>query len=88
MVKMKIKISAEARHFIKKSKNPLKDRLIKSILSIQEDPLHNKYKYIKTKKPLKRSRCGNYRIIFYIDENNNTLNIVDIKHRNKIYKKV
>ena len=29
---MKIKISADARHFIKKSENPLKDKLIKKML--------------------------------------------------------
>lgn len=65
---MKLKISVEAEKFIKKSKNPLRDRLIENILNIKKDPYHNKYKYIKTKRPLKRSRCGDYRIIFYVDK--------------------
>lgn len=83
---MKIRISIEAENFIQKSKNPLKDRLIENILSIKKDPYHKKYKNIKTKRPLKRSRCGDYRIIFFVDKKENTLNIVDINHRKKIYK--
>ncbi|RAP46151.1 MAG: hypothetical protein BZ135_04080 [Methanosphaera sp. rholeuAM6] len=83
---MKLKISTEAEKFIQKSKNPLKNRLIENILFIKKNPNHNKYKYIKTKRPLKRSRCGDYRIIFYVDKKEDTLIIVDVNHRKKIYK--
>jgi mRNA-degrading endonuclease RelE of RelBE toxin-antitoxin system len=83
---MKLKISVEAEKFIQKSKNPLKNRLIENILIIKKDPYHNKYKYIKTKRSFKRSRCGDYRIIFYVDKKEDTLIIVDINHRKRIYK--
>ena len=83
---MKLRISSEAENFIKKSKNHLKVRLIENILSIKKEPYHKKYKNIKTKRPLKRSRWGDYRIIFFVDKKDNIINIIDINHRKKIYK--
>ncbi|MBE6487880.1 MAG: hypothetical protein E7Z86_04135 [Methanosphaera stadtmanae] len=41
---------------------------------------------MKTERHLKRSRCGDYMIIFFVDKKENTLNIIDINHRKKIYK--
>ena len=55
---MKLKISSEAESFIQKSRSPLKDRLIDNILSIKKNLFHKKYKNIKTRRPLRSSRCG------------------------------
>ncbi|MDO5824884.1 MAG: hypothetical protein BZ137_06105 [Methanosphaera sp. rholeuAM130] len=67
----------------------LSNRIKKQYKKLSENP----YKYAEESfysnkcHKCKKTRVGDYRIIYYVNESLNIVQIIDIDHRKKIYKK-
>ncbi|MDD5132846.1 MAG: type II toxin-antitoxin system RelE/ParE family toxin [Candidatus Nanoarchaeia archaeon] len=85
-----MKFSVDISKTAEKDLNSLDDKtceiIINKIKSISEDPFHFLERLAGY--TLYKLRCGNYRIIIRLDTNNNTMQIVMVDHREKIYKRL
>jgi len=79
---MRTILSKQAQKFLEKIENEIYYRIINRIKELEQDPYKGDIKHL-TDTNLYRARIGDYRIIFNI--NNQTIEIVKIEHRSKIY---
>ena len=72
-----------------KTNQQLYKEIIESLNIISEDPFQKQNKQLKSKKcpKCKKTRMGNYRIIYFINESRKEIEIIDIGLRKNIYKK-
>ena len=79
----------KAAKFLYKHKNDKKLllRLNKKYMEILKDPYNPNFKELKSNKCPKcqRAKAGNYRIIFYVSERNQSIEIIDIIPRKNNY---
>ena len=79
-----------ARKFFKKHKHDKKLllRINKKYVEIITDPYRSDFAELKSNlcPKCRRAKVGDYRIVFYISENKNLVEIVDVFHRSNDYK--
>jgi mRNA interferase RelE/StbE len=61
--------------------------IAKSIDELKNEPRHSGYRKLKGSENLWRSRVGDYRIVYEINDNEKIITILRIKHRKDISKK-
>ena len=83
---MKIIHSKQSQKYLKKSNTTTTKRLEDAILKLSLNPPVGDIKPIEGYENIYRARVGNLRIVFIIDENNNTINIIKILPRGDVYK--
>ena len=78
--------SNQASKFLKKSEKILVKRLLDEIEKLRLNPMPQEVKFLQGyKERLFRVRVGDYRIIYEVDYQNNTLGIVKIDRRERVY---
>ncbi len=85
MDKYHIIISSTAQKKLNKLPNQIADPLIKTILSLAENPRPHGCKKLKGREAF-RIRKGNYRVIYEINENVLTITVISLGHRKDIYR--
>ena len=81
-----VEYSSQSLKFLKKTDKILVRRLLEKIGQLQEEPIIHDTKLIEGyKEKLFRVRVGDYRILYEVDYNHNTLGIVKIDKRSKVY---
>lgn len=66
--------------------NPyLREQLCEKIREIQSDPFKSKFKKLKNSQGYRRARSGDYRIIYFIEDNK--IFVIKIGLRKSVYKK-
>jgi mRNA interferase RelE/StbE len=81
-----VELTSNSKKFLKKCDKLLYDRLICKIKELQKDPFSSDVKrVINRKEKTFRVRVGDYRILYIVLTENNTLLISDIDKRSKIY---
>ncbi|MCA9896731.1 MAG: type II toxin-antitoxin system RelE/ParE family toxin [Ardenticatenaceae bacterium] len=83
MYNLKIKNSAE--RDLKRLPKPLFLRLNQKILALREEPRPSGVRKLQGKLEGWRVRVGDYRIVYQIDEAEQTVTIVRIRHRRDVY---
>lgn len=81
-----VKYSNQAIKFLKKSDKVLRQRLVKKVEELRNEPFPSDVKSIEGfKEKLFRVRVGDYRILYELDHQLNLVGIVKIDHRKRIY---
>lgn len=80
---MKLKLSKQAKKFIKKQDKQTAQRILISLNGLKEKPFKGDIKVLKGRQEL-RLRVGEFRIIF--EEANEEIHILEIGNRGDIYK--
>lgn len=79
-----------SKHYLKDlEKIPKKDReqIRQTISSLSVNPRHDGCKKLKgTSEPLYRIRCGDYRVIYTIQDKVLVVLVIEVGHRKEIYK--
>lgn len=81
---LEVLYSNQALKFLKNSDKILTKRIIKRIESLQENPFPSDMKRTEGDR-LFRVRVGKSRILYEVDHSNNTLGIVKIDKRERVY---
>jgi addiction module toxin, relE/stbE family len=79
-------ISDNAEKELRKIPEPYFSKIIEAIEDLQENPRPHGYKKLKSSKIFHRIRVSDYRVIYSIDDNVLTVEIVRVKHRKDVYK--
>lgn len=80
-----VSYSRRSKQFLKKADKILVKRLLEKIEKLRENPIIPDTKKVEGSKGLFRVRVGNYRILYEVDNKNNTMGIVKIDVRSSIY---
>jgi len=83
---LEVGYSNQTSKFLKKIDKVLLKRLLEKIEELKERPFLHDTKIIKGyEEKIYRVRIGDYRILYEVDHKNNTLGIVKIDKRSKVY---
>ena len=78
-------LSRKAQRYLDRLDDATASRILDLIESLCDAPLQeSKTKALHGKEPLRRARLGNYRIVYYVDDD--TLEVVRIGPRGDVYK--
>lgn len=78
--------SNQAQKFLKKADKLLISRIFEKVEILKETPIIHDSKIVEGyKEKLFRVRVGNYRILYEVDHVNNTIGIVKIDKRSRVY---
>lgn len=78
--------SNQSQKFLKNAEKILAKRLLKEIEELRVNPMPQEVKFLQGyKERLYRVRVGDYRIIYEVDYPKNTLGIIKIDKREKVY---
>lgn len=83
----RILYASQASNFLKKADKSLAERIIKKLEALATAPINHDTKALEgyTEK-LFRVRVGDYRIIYEVDYTSNSIGIIKIDKRSRIYK--
>lgn len=82
-----VKLSSHAVKFLKNCEKELSERIVKKIKNLSENPFPSDAKRIvNEKEKVFRVRVGDYRILYVVFNESETLLISDIDKRGRIYK--
>ncbi len=85
-MKYEIKIRKKAQKALSKIPPPFQANIIKSIQKLAENPFSNQTKKL-TGREAWRIRIGNYRVIYEVIDNELVILVLNIGHRQNVYKK-
>jgi mRNA interferase RelE/StbE len=86
-VALEIYLSNKSYKFLKKVNKGTYEILLKKIKKLGEFPFpHDTKRVVGRKEKTFRIRSGEYRILYVVDSDSNTLLIVNIDKRSKVYK--
>ena len=80
-----IKYSKQSRKFLRKASKILAKRLIQKVEILGKKPVIHDSKPIEGSSNLFRVRVGDYRILYEVDYKSNTLGIIRIDKRTRVY---
>ena len=80
-----IGIKSSALKELKKLPDSIKSRIHASILALADNPYRKGVRKLVQYKDMYRTRIGNYRILFRIDDTQRSIKIFEIKHRKDAY---
>ena len=81
-----IDLKKSAQKDLDRINEPDYSRIIDSIKSLSQNPRNINVKKLVTKENEYRLRVGNYRVLFFIEENNKEIKISRVLHRQEAYK--
>jgi len=84
----KIEVSKKAAKYIGRLGTPDRARFISLFKEIAVDPLGQSDPLVNSNPPARKSRVGGWRVIFIIDQPNQTVFISDVGPRGQIYNRV
>lgn len=84
---LNVEFSSHAKRFLKKAEKQIVERIVKRIEKLAEEPFPSDVVRVEkyTKEKIFRIRVGDYRIEYAVFHDKNTLFIVDIDKRPRIY---
>jgi mRNA interferase RelE/StbE len=80
-----VKSKGSAASELRKLSRDIKERVIKKIASLEENPRQHGSEKLKGDSDLYRVRVGDYRIVYNIDDACATIIITRIAHRREVY---
>jgi len=87
-MKFNLEIHRKALKFLEKLNEDAKGRILEKIKKLRETPfLPEAVKIQGRKEELYRIRVGNYRILYYIDQQSSTIFILKVDKRPRVYRK-
>lgn len=81
-----VSLARSAVKTLRKLPQDVRRRVVRAIEPLQSDPRPHGAKKLTGTEDLYRLRCGDYRIIYQIDDRNVTLLVVRIGHRGDVYR--
>lgn len=80
-------LSPEAQEFYAQADRPLAKKLARCFRQLEQDPRrHNAIRLLTGEfKGLRRYRIGNWRVIYSVDEEANTVEVLSVAHRREVY---
>ncbi|MEA5602247.1 type II toxin-antitoxin system RelE/ParE family toxin [Nostoc sp. UHCC 0252] len=81
-----IKFTKGAKKMFKKLSQELQDRIQPKIDELSIEPRPNGVKKLQGEENTYRIRVGDYRVIYDIFDDVLLVNVIDVGHRNKVYK--
>ncbi len=84
----KIYIERKAEKELKNLPKDIKNKAIKEILNLKNNPFPLKVRKIMGTKNCYRLKVGDYRIVYEVDAKEKIINIFRIRHRKDVYKKL
>jgi mRNA interferase RelE/StbE len=84
-MKLEIKYSNQAAKFLRKADKVLAKRVMQRIEELADEPLPKDSKKIQGSSSTLRVRVGDYRILYEADHDSETLGIIKIDKREKVY---
>ncbi|WP_022669559.1 type II toxin-antitoxin system RelE family toxin [Hippea alviniae] len=88
MSKYKIYWKKSAVKELKKLPKESIKKILLKVEKLKEDPFFPGCKRLKNTHNLYRAREGDYRIIYSVEQNTLTIQIIRIRHRKEVYKKL
>jgi mRNA interferase RelE/StbE len=85
---LKIDFSKQAEKFLRKSPTKHSKQIVKRIIDFANSPDITKAKELKGFKPFMRLKSGEYRIIFYLEEDILKIQIIGKRNDDDIYKRI
>jgi mRNA interferase RelE/StbE len=82
----RLEIRQSAERDLLRLPQPLFVRLNRQILALREDPRPSGAKKLKGRLEGWRVRVGQYRILYQIDDQNQTVTIARVRHRRDVYR--
>lgn len=82
----KVNVERKASKFLHKQDALIQKQIIQKLRELEHDPRPAGYKHLQGKKDLYRVRCGDYRIIYTIRDNQLLVLVVQIGHRRDVYR--
>jgi mRNA interferase RelE/StbE len=82
----RLEIRQSAERDLRRLPQPLFVRLNRQILALREDPRPSGAKKLKGRLEGWRVRVGQYRILYQIDDQNQTVTIARVRHRRDVYR--
>jgi mRNA interferase RelE/StbE len=84
-MKYTVNLSKKATKFIRNLSKKDYQLVINNLLSLENDPFPNGNKKLESYKNTYRVRAGNYRIIYTVEAQILTINVIDIGNRKDVY---
>ncbi|OGN94416.1 MAG: hypothetical protein A2Z75_03090 [Chloroflexi bacterium RBG_13_50_10] len=81
-----IKISRKAEKEIAHLPSKIRRQVVEKILSLENNPYSQDIKQLKGEKDAYRVDSGEYRILFYLDNQVKEVTIFRVKHRRDVYR--
>jgi mRNA interferase RelE/StbE len=85
-MRYRIELARKAQKFLSSQSEKLQKQLGEKIDSLEHNPRPPGCKQLQGKKDLYRVRCGDYRIIYTIKDNQLLVLVVQIGHRRDVYR--
>lgn len=82
----RIELTATAQRSIRDLDKPVRERVLARIKQLAEDPAYGDRVALREGESEYRSRVGDWRILFDVDDANGVVLIVDVRHRSKAYR--
>ena len=87
MASYTIKWKASAKKELKKIDKKEIPKILKAVESLAIDPHPANHKKLLGTDHIYRIRIGNYRVVYFLEDNELIIEIVRVKHRKDVYKK-
>lgn len=82
----KVEVGPKAGKFIRKQDIPIQQQIIRKLRELEHNPRPAGCKRLQGNRDLYRVRCGDYRIIYIIKDDQLLILVVRIGHRRDVYR--
>jgi mRNA interferase RelE/StbE len=87
-VRYQVRLSDRAAKDLDKLNRDTQQRILRRLDQLAENPLDPRLSGALTNTDLRKGRVGGWRIIFSVDEENTTINVVTIERRGQVYQRI
>ncbi len=82
----KVILTRRAEKLIKALPSTVKNRVLKKLQGLQQNPFSGDVRKLKVNQSRFRLRVGDYRIIYDIDKESFTVQVLTVRHRKDVYR--
>lgn len=84
---LEIRFGSKADRFLQAADQKIADRIARKIKALAENPVPRGIKKVLGEEGVFRTRVGDYRILYSLENDNRTLLVVNIDKRSRVYKR-